>query len=131
MEQVIRKFAGHYKDVFSEYNEKFLEDNGRSLFLLYIKPIINGKGNYYIEAQTRTNRRTDLVIDYHGRQYIVELKIWRGEEYNKRGEKQLADYLDLYHTKEGYLVSFNFNKKKNTGVKWIQVGDKKILEAVV
>lgn len=131
MEQVIRKFADYYKDVFSEYNEKFLEDNGRSMFLLYIKPIINGKGNYYIEAQTRTNRRTDLVIDYHGQQYIVELKIWRGEEYNKRGEKQLAGYLDLYHTKEGYLVSFNFNKKKNTGVKWIQVGDKKILEAVV
>ena len=25
--------------------------------------IINGTGNYYIEAQTRDNRRTDIVID--------------------------------------------------------------------
>lgn len=131
MEQVVRKFADYYKDIFSEYNEKFLEDNGRSLFLLYIKPIINGKGNYYIEARTRTNRRTDLIIDYHGQQYIVELKIWHGEEYNRRGKKQLTEYLDSYHAREGYLVSFNFNKKKKTGVEWIQAGDKKILEAVV
>lgn len=131
MERVIRKFADYYKEIFSEYNETFLEANGRSLFLLYIKPIINGKGNYYIEAQTRTNRRTDLIIDYFGQQFIVELKIWHGEEYNKRGEKQLTDYLDLYNVKKGYLVSFNFNRHKKTSVEWIQIGDKNILEAVV
>lgn len=131
MEQVIRKFVDYYQDVFSEYNEKFLEDNGRSLFLLYIKPIINGRGNYYIEARTRNNRRTDLIIDYLGQQYIVELKIWHGEEYNKKGEKQLADYLEQYGAETGYLVSFCFNKKKKSGAEWIEVGDKKILEAVV
>ncbi len=131
MEQVIRKFVDYYQDVFSEYNEKFLEDNGRSLFLPYIKPIINGRGNYYIEARTRNNRRTDLIIDYLGQQYIVELKIWHGEEYNKKGEKQLADYLEQYGAETGYLVSFCFNKKKKSGAEWIEVGDKKILEAVV
>lgn len=131
MEHVVRKFAEYYNEVFSEYDEAFLETNGRSLFLLYIKPIINGKGNYYIEAQTRTNRRTDLIVDYSGKQYIVELKIWRGEEYNRRGEKQLTDYLDLYNAKKGYLVSFNFNRNKKTGVEWIKIGDKDILEAVV
>lgn len=108
-----------------------MEDHGRSLFLLYLKPIINGKGNYYVESRTRTNRRTDVVVDYCGRQYIIELKIWRGNEYNKSGENQLADYLESYHAKQGYLISFNFNVKKEIGVKWIQVDDKEILEAVV
>lgn len=57
--------------------------------LLYLKPIINGTGNYYLESQTRDERRTDVIVDYLGEQFIVELKIWHGIEYNERGEKQL------------------------------------------
>lgn len=34
-------------------DEKFYEDDGRRYFLLYLRPIINGTGNYYIESQTR------------------------------------------------------------------------------
>lgn len=131
MELVIRKFVNDYQEIFGGSNEKFLEDNGRCLFLLYIKPIINGSGNYYIEAKTRTNRRTDLIIDYCGQQHIVELKVWHGLEYNKKGEEQLADYLDLYHAEKGYLISFNFNQNKRAGVKRIRVKDKIIFEAVV
>ena len=41
--------------------------------------------------------RTDLIIDYQGQQYIIEMKIWHGEEYNKRGEEQLIGYLNDYH----------------------------------
>ena len=32
--------------------------------------IINGVGNYYIEAQTRDQRCTDVIVDYLGKQYI-------------------------------------------------------------
>jgi hypothetical protein len=55
--------------------EKFMEAYGRKFFLLYLKPIINGTGNYYIEAQTRDAKRTDLVVDYLGEQFVIELKI--------------------------------------------------------
>ncbi len=70
-------------------------------------------------------------MDYLGEQFVIELKIWRGNEYNERGERQLADYLDYYHKEKGYLLSFNFNQKKEVGVKEIRVGDKVIVEAVV
>lgn len=131
MDLIIQKFVSHYTELFAEHNEKFLEDNGRCLFLLYVKPIINGTGNYYIEARTRTKRRTDLIIDFRGRQEIVELKIWHGNEYNERGEEQLADYLESYHLKRGYMVSFNFNKKKQVGIRKVILGDKVLIEAVV
>ena len=98
---------------------------------MYLKPIINGIGNYYIEARTRNMRRTDIIIDYLGKQYVCELKIWHGKEYHERGEKQLIDYLDYYHLKKGYMLSFNFNKKKEIGVKRIKIGDKVLVEAVV
>ena len=57
--------------------------------------------------------------------------VYRGNEYNERGEAQLAGYLDYFHRKKGYLISFNFNKKKNIGVKTITFDDKTIVEAVI
>lgn len=86
MDLVIEKFAEYFHDIYGKQEEKFLEEYGRKFFLLYLKPIINGVGNYYIEAQTRDARRTDVIIDYLGEQFIVELKIWRGNEYNERGD---------------------------------------------
>lgn len=131
MELVMKKFMQHFHDIYGACTEKFIEESGRRLFLLYLKPIINGTGNYYIEAQTRDQTRTDIVIDYLGKQYVVELKIWHGEEYNKRGEKQLAEYLDYYHLNQGYLLSFNFNKNKKSEIKEIEVGNRTLLEVVV
>lgn len=131
MTRLLEKFVTHFHDVYDMNDERFIEDNGRKFFLLYLKPVINGTGNYYIEAQTRDARRTDVIVDYCGEQFIVELKIWRGKEYNERGEQQLTDYLDYYHKDKGYMLSFNFNQKKETGVKEIRVGDKTIVEAVV
>ncbi len=108
-----------------------MEENGRRFFLLYLKPIINGVGNFYVEARTRNMRRTDVVIDYRGQQIVCELKIWHGQEYNTRGEEQLMDYMDSYHLTTGYMLSFNFNKKKKVGVQRIQLGEKLLIEAVV
>ena len=131
MELVLQKFVEYFTDIYGNNSERFVEENGRKLFLLYMKPIINGKGNYYVEARTRDLRRTDVIIDYGGQQHVIELKIWRGEEYHRRGEKQLADYLDAYHLKKGYLISFCFNKSKRPGIRTIQIGEKTILEAIV
>lgn len=99
--------------------------------MLYLKPIINGVGNYYIEAQTRDQTRTDIIVDYLGKQFVIEIKIWRGDAYNRRGQKQLAEYLDYYHLDYGYLLSFNFNKNKKAEIKEIIIENRTILEVVV
>ncbi len=64
-------------------------------------------------------------------QYIIELKIWHGQEYNNRGEQQLIGYLEDYHVNKGYMISFNFNKNKKIGVHEIVIGDKTLIEAIV
>ena len=99
--------------------------------MLFLKPIINEIGNSYVEAETRNRERMDLVIDYRGEQSIIELKVWRGNAYNKRGEKQLSDYLDYFHLKKGYMLSLNFNKKKKTGIQEIVLGDKILREWIL
>ena len=131
MDKILERFAVHFNDIYGGENLKFKEEEGRRFFMLYIKPIINGTGNYYIEAQTRDRSRTDMIIDYLGRQYVIEMKIWRGNSYNERGERQLTEYLDYYHTNKGYMLSFNFNKGKVSGVKTLKFGEKEIVEAVV
>jgi len=131
MDMTLKKFVDYFTEIYRENDEKFIEEYGRKIFLLYLKPIINDVGNYYIEAQTRDARRTDVIVDYLGEQFIIELKIWHGTEYKERGEQQLADYLEYYHKDKGYMLSFNFNKKKEIGIKEMQVGGKTIVEAVV
>ena len=131
MKLLLEKFVIHFDEVYGDRNEQFIEEDGRRYFMLYLKPIINGVGNYYVEAVTRNQERTDLIIDYLGKQYIVEMKIWRGNAYNERGEKQLKNYLDYYHLDTGYMLSFNFNRKKKTGVREIRFDDKVLIEAVV
>lgn len=131
MDKVMQKFQEHYSEIYSGNDIRFLEENGRRLFLLYLKPIINGSGNYYVEARTRDMNRTDVVIDYRGRQYIVEMKIHRGEAYERKGIEQLAGYLTEYKLSKGYLLIFNFNKNKKAGMKTVQCGGKEILEVIV
>ena len=131
MNKVLERFVVSFDDIYGDSYEEFDEEEGRRRFLLYIRPIINGTGNYYIEARTRNNERMDVVIDYLGERFVVELKIWRGNAYNERGEEQLAAYLNYYHLEKGYMLSYNFNKKKTVGVHTVSVGDKTLVEAVV
>ncbi|MCC8045990.1 MAG: AAA-like domain-containing protein [Clostridiales bacterium] len=131
MELVLQKFCEYFEDIYADADEKFVEDNGRRIFLIYLKPIINGTGNYYIESRTRNMKRTDVIIDYKGMRFVLEMKIWHGQEYHKRGENQLLEYMDYYHLQKGYMLSFNFNKKKQPGVKKILLGERMLVEAVV
>ena len=131
MDKILEKFAQHFRDIYGGKDLTFKEEEGRRFFMLYIRPIINGTGNYYIEAQTRDRSRTDMIIDYFGTQYIIEMKIWRGESYNERGENQLFDYLDFYHADKGYLLSFCFNKNSKPEARTIAQDGREIVEVVV
>ena len=131
MDKILEKFALHFRDIYGCKGLSFKEEEGRKYFMLYIRPIINGSGNYYIESQTRDLTRTDMIIDYLGTQYIIEMKIWRGESYNERGENQLFDYLDFYHADKGYLLSFCFNKNSKPEARTISQDGREIVEVVV
>jgi hypothetical protein len=131
MKLILEKFVIHFDSLYGDQRQSFLEEDGRRFFLLYLRPIINGTGNYYIESRTRNMERTDVIVDYLGEQFVIEMKIWHGNTYHTRGEAQLCDYLDYYHLKKGYMLSFNFNKTKEIGVKEIILDDKILIEAVV
>lgn len=131
MRKVLERFCALYANLYTSRDESFDVNEGRKKFLFFIKPIINGTGNYYTESTTRNQRRTDLIVDYLGEQSIVEMKIWHGQKYNADGEKQLLDYLDAHNLSVGYMLTFNFNKKKESGITEKVFGNKVLIEAVV
>lgn len=51
--------------------------------------------------------------------------------FTEKGMEQLAAYLDDYHQEKGYLLSFNFNKSKQTGMRKWNCHGKEIMEIMV
>lgn len=132
MEHVVTRFADLMHQEYRKNDEEFLERQGRLVFLSFLKPIINGIGFYYVEPQTRDNRRMDLVVTYDKQEFIVELKIWHGDKYEELGRDQLSEYLAIRGMEEGYLVTFDFSKnKQDTEPQWIEWNGKRIFEVVV
>ncbi|GBU25658.1 hypothetical protein R83H12_02313 [Fibrobacteria bacterium R8-3-H12] len=132
MSLCIKKFMQHYYELYSGRDSNFLERECRLLFLTYLKPLINGKGFYHIESETRNLQRTDLIVDFGTEQFIVELKIWKGEQKHEKAHEQLIKYLDSKNKSEGYLLTFDFRKRKakKPSAKWVRKGKKKFLDCL-
>jgi len=132
MELCLRKFSDHYAEIYSKNDLEFLERHGRLLFLSYLRSLINGHGFYHIESQFTDLRRMDIVVDFGQDQFIVELKIWRGEQYEHKAYEQLLGYMDSKKASSGYLLMFDFRNDMNrqTKVEWIEVCGKRIFEVI-
>ena len=133
MLRILTKFQEIMKAEYRTEDGKFLEQQGRLLFLCFLKPIINGTGFYYVEPETRNNTRMDIVVTYGKEEHIIELKLWHGDQYRKDGIQQLEGYLDSRNNETGYLVSFSFNQNKEYTSGWIAEEEtgKHIFEIVI
>ncbi|MCL2284598.1 MAG: AAA-like domain-containing protein [Fibromonadales bacterium] len=132
MPLAIKKFMAHYYELYNKSKANFLEGECRLLFLTYIRPLINGNGFYHIESETRDSRRMDVIIDFGSEQFIIELKIWKGEQKHEKAHEQLIEYLNSKNKSEGYLLTFDFRKKKakKPSAKWVRKSKKKFLDCL-
>lgn len=126
IKKILDKFQEFMVAQYNQKDSRFIEKHGRLIFLAFLKPIINGKGFDFKEVQISEEKRLDIVVTYGNFKYIIELKIWRGEQYHKQGVIQLADYLKRSSCHEGYLVAFDFTKNKKLKKETINIEDKEI-----
>jgi hypothetical protein len=131
MDLVMEKFLESYEQIYGDVEEQFLEEHGVKIFMAFLRPIINGSGNMYIEAQTVTKKRADLIAQFLWKRFIVEMKIWHGASYNADGIEQLLHYMDKFGLDSGWLLSFSFNKQKKPGIKESIIKRKRIVEVLV
>lgn len=121
LERVLIKFQEFIKDTYIDKNQTFYENHGRLLLIAFIKPIINGSGFYYLESQHSYERRSDMIISFNKKEYILELKLWYGPKHHEEGLKQLGRYLESRNQDTRYLVPFNFNSSKEFTSHWTEV----------
>jgi len=123
---ILQRFQSFMQENHSQLDVKFLEREGRLLFLAFLKPILNGRGFEFKEPSVADERRMDIVLTYQDKRYVIELKRWYGDKYHQLGLQQLSDYLDIYSLKQGYLLIYDFNKGKSYKEELIQFQDKEI-----
>ena len=133
MELCLRRFAEHYGDIYADTATNFLETHGRMIFLSFLKPLVNGHGFFHIESQLTDMRRMDVVVDYMREQFIIELKLWHGEQAQDKAYEQLLGYMNARHMNKGYLLTFDFRKEGNKEPKaeWVTVQGKEIFDVIV
>ena len=126
LEMALLKFQMYMRENHSKHDRNFLEHNGRLVFLAFMRPILNGHGYDFKEAQISEEKRLDVTITFYQHKYVAELKIWRGQVAHEEGLTQLADYLDRLNLDTGYLLIFDHKEIKEWHSEWIEFKDKKI-----
>ena len=112
-EMILTKFQQVIKENYIEKQfDKYNEVDLRILFLMFLKPIINGHGFFFKEAQIGEEKRLDVVVVYKNEKFVVELKVWHGESYHNTGKAQLKKYMELESIKNGYMLIMSKNKEK-------------------
>lgn len=123
---ILQRFQSFMRENYAQQDQKFLEREGRLLFLAFLKPILNGRAFEFKEPVVGDERRMDIVITCQNQRDVIELKRWYGEKYHQKGLQQLSDYLDIYSLKKGYLLIYDFNKGKTYKEEEISFHDKEI-----
>ena len=123
MQTCLERFAKYYHEHYSSKDVKFIEDECRYFFLFFLNSILNGSGFAHPESAFTDDRRMDVVINYLDDQYIVELKIWKGDAYIDKGHAQLLGYMDKKSLNAGYMLIFDFNVNKKPRQEWITLDD--------
>ena len=124
----------HYEEIYTPNDLKFLERDGKLLFLTYLKPLINGFGFYHFEPETRDFGKMDLVVDFLKQQFILELKLWYGDKRHEEAYEQIAGYLKSKNMDCGYLLTYDFRKRKDVRfqeAQWVEWEGKQIFDVVL
>ena len=87
------------------------ESVGRHLLLAYLDQFVKLIGGFmHIEVQTGRGRM-DIIITHNQQKYIIETKIWRGDNRYQTGKKQLVAYLKIEGVTEGYYIVFDHREE--------------------
>jgi len=104
---VMSKFQQAVKENYVKRQfDKYLEIDLRLMFMMFLKPIINGFGFCFKEAQIGEEKRLDVVVVFKDEKFVVELKMWYNEQYHEQGKGQLKKYMELENINKGYMLIF-------------------------
>ncbi len=102
-------WKARYKTDLYEYDEAA----AHLVMHAFLQRIVNGGGRVHREAAADT-KRVDILVEYNGVEYPVELKILQSENCRAESLKQIRGYMDKLGADEGWLIIFD----KDTAKSW-------------
>ncbi len=130
MDLVLTTFQEHFPAAYNS-TDSTSDENGRKIFLRYLRTVINGTGHYYTEDGPKDSRSLYVYVDYCKEQFVVALRTWHGPGYTAAEEKQLLRSLNACGLDRGWMLSLSPGKEEQAGIHESMLAGKRILEAVV
>ena len=107
------------------------ESVGRHLLLAYLDQFVKDIGGFmHIEVQTGRGRM-DVILIHNQQKYIIETKIWRGDNRYQAGKKQLVAYLRSEDVTSGYYIVFDHREELEPRVETETIEDLTIRSYVI
>lgn len=123
-------FANNFRDFIARAGFRVLqvpdtpqEFIGQHLLLAYFDQLVQLVGGVMYLGVPTGRGRMDLLIYHNQKKYIVETKIWEGDNRYQAGKKQLAAYLKLEGTTDGYYVVFDHRQDPEPRVETERIDD--------
>jgi len=107
MNLLLKEFQQFYRENAESWIDRFsYKECGQQLLLMaFLQRIINGGGK--INREMALGRgRTDLLIEFSGDKFVLELKIKNQNYTQEKSLIQLSRYLDTVGLNSGYLIAF-------------------------
>ncbi|KJJ84436.1 ATPase domain protein, prokaryote domain protein [Candidatus Omnitrophus magneticus] len=126
MDKLLKAFQEFYSENSEVWLERFdYKEAGPHLLLMaFLQRVINGGGRINREMAVGTGR-TDLLIEFNGDKFVLELKLKRMPSARQKGLDQISRYLDTLGMTKGYLILFEIKPSSiipwETRVKWEDV----------
>ncbi|MDR1035951.1 MAG: hypothetical protein LBT40_05115 [Deltaproteobacteria bacterium] len=95
------------KDLTNLANEAFVH----LVLFAFLQRVLNGGASIQRDCAL-LNKRCDIVVEYKGLLYLLEIKI-KGNKPLKKAYKQLYGYMDISGSSVGWLIVFDKNLKKS------------------
>ncbi|KJJ83606.1 protein containing DUF1703 [Candidatus Omnitrophus magneticus] len=107
MDKLLKAFQEFYRENSEMWLEKFdYKEAGPHLLLMaFLQRVINGGGRINREMAVGTGR-TDLLIEFNGDKFVLELKLKRLPSAKQKGLDQISRYLETLGMTKGYLILF-------------------------
>jgi hypothetical protein len=133
MELCLAEFAEDFGSVFTSGDAKYLEDNGRMVFVLYLLGMTSGTGFFQIESRFTDEEKMGVIVDSGPKQYVIEVRSCHGKRDREKAYEQLRGHLDKKEVQEGYLLTLNLSNEKDCSpeAEWVRYKDVRIYDVVV
>jgi len=103
--KAFQQFWRENSDVWIE-RYQYKEAAPHLIVMAFLQRVLNGGGQITREFASG-RKRLDLCVEYAGKKYPIELKLYYTGKTRDEGIRQLISYMDTLGTKEGWLLIFD------------------------